>query len=179
MTMRLPPSVKLPAFPLKSPTSPNFGIYFLTFKLYSMQLTNEAVSTSTRSASIIGTSFEFRTYLISTSTLKLMQSAKQGIPFIQNPNADAKSEDSAIWIGTSIKNQYPGLMSGDSATYDALAIELRDNSSKYAIGVIVDSRGTSWVIYAKGQSQAKEMASIKVDVTADGKVVATVVELKP
>jgi len=179
MTMRLPPSVKLPAFPLKSPTSPNFGIYFLTFKLYSMQLTNDAVSTTTRGASVITTSFEFRTYLISTSTLKLMQSAQQGIPFIKNPNADAKSEDSAIWIGTSIKKQYPGLMSGDSATYDALALELRENSAKYAIGVIVDSRGSSWVIYAKGENQAKEMASIKIDVTTEGKVVATVVELTP
>ena len=131
MTMRLPPSVKLPAFPLKSPTSPNFGIYFLTFKLYSMQLTNDAVSTTTRGASIISTSFEFRTYLVSMP---------------------------------------------EQEQYNELALSLRAEPTKYAIGIIADKVGgkTSWVLYIKGENQAEVMATIKMDSTANATAVATV-----
>ena len=174
MTMRLPPSVKLPAFPLKSPTSPNFGIYFLTFKLYSMQLTNDAVSTTTRGASIISTSFEFRTYLVSMPELKLCRSAVQKIPFLANPSAGPESIDSAIWIGTSIKKAY-GLLKTQEQ-YNELALSLRAEPTKYAIGIIADKVGgkTSWVLYIKGENQAEVMATIKMDSTANATAVATV-----
>jgi len=175
MTMRLPPSVNLPAFPLKSPTSPNFGLYFLTLKLYSMQLTNDAVSTTSQSASLITTSFEFRTYLISTAVLKVMRSAVQGIPFLSNPNASVGSMDSAIWLGKSVKSAFSGLKTGQPEAYQALASDLTNNPSKYAIGVLSDSKGKqSWALYIKGQNQASEMATVKYDTTVGAEAVATV-----
>jgi hypothetical protein len=140
-----------------------------------MVLTNDAVSTTTRGASVITTSFEFRNYLLSMpEELKLCRSAVQKIPFLANPSAGPTVEDSAIWIGQSIKKAY-GLLKTD-ADYQALALSLCKEPNLYSIGIIADKVGgkTSWVLFIKGQNQAEVMASIKFDTTANATPVATV-----
>lgn len=140
-----------------------------------MQLTNDAVAPKSQSTSIISTSFEFRTYLISTAVLKVMRSAVQGIPFLSNPNAGANAMDSAIWLGKSVKSAFAGLKSGQPEAYVELATDLTKNPAKYAIGVLMDSTGKqSWALYIKGENQAKEMATVKYDTTVGATPVATV-----
>lgn len=140
-----------------------------------MVLTNDAVATTSQRATVISTSFEFRTYLISVSVLKVMQSAVQGIPFLSNPNASVNSQDSAIWLGKSVKNAFAGLKGGDKSAYESLALDLTNNPAKYAIGVLSDASGKqSWALYIKGENQAKEMASVQYGSPVGAETVATI-----
>jgi hypothetical protein len=139
-----------------------------------MQLESAVVNPATtqnNSGKIVGT-IEFFGYLLSKGSLDLNLSAVKKLPFLSNPLKGANdTEESAIWIGKSIKKNFA---LSDKASCTAFANELASNPTAYAIGIIKDALRTSWCLFKKGENQAELMATVTVDTTKYAAQVATV-----
>lgn len=138
-----------------------------------MQLETTVVNPATtqnNSGKIVGT-IEFFGYLLSEGKLDIYLSAKQRLPFLSNPLKMSGSDESAIWIGKSIKKNFALT---DKASCTAFADELAANPTAYAVAIIKDAVKTSWCLFKKGENTAELMATVTADTTNYAARVATV-----